>query len=353
MKASQYKLTPEIVKLLTEIDEFKGSWSGLRSSAPERLAELKTVAVVQSVGSSTRIEGSTLSDAEVARVIGGVGKQSFKSRDEEEVAGYADTLNEVYRSWEHIPLSENHIKQLHGMTLKHSSKDQRHRGEYKKAPNNVVAMDAKGKVVGIIFKTATPFDTPKKMLELVKMTLAELDSKEQHPLLVLGGFVVHFLAIHPFQDGNGRLSRILTNLLLLRLGYAYAPYSSLEHVVEGNKAAYYLALRNSQKTLATAKPDLNPWLLFFLRSLKAQKDYLQGIMQEAQKFTALDKLDSDILKALEKHGKLGLSALVIQTGAKKDTMKVRLSKLVKAGRLERQGRGPATFYQLRHPHDHP
>jgi Fic family protein len=275
-----------------------------------------------------------------------VGKHSFKSRDEEEVVGYADTLTEIYRSWEHIPLSENHIKQLHGMALKHSSKDQRHRGEYKKSPNNVVAANAEGKVVGIVFKTATPFETPQRMLELVSMTRAELESKEQHPLLIIGAFVVHFLAIHPFQDGNGRLSRILSNLLLLRHGYSYVPYSSLEHVVEGNKAAYYLALRSTQKTLGKGKgEDLHPWLLFFLRSLKAQKDYLQGVVQEAQKFSALDKLDSDILKAVEKHGKLGLSALVKLTGAKKDTMKVRLSKLVKASRLERNGKGPATFYQ--------
>ena len=138
----------------------------------------------------------------------GLGKQSFKSRDEEEVAGYADTLNQIYGSWEQIPLTENYIKQLHGMVLKHSSKDQRHLGEYKKAPNNVVAMDPDGKVVGVIFETATPFDTPRKMAELVESTRQELESKEHHPLLVIGDFVVRFLAIHPFQDGNGRLSRV-------------------------------------------------------------------------------------------------------------------------------------------------
>jgi Fic family protein len=230
--------------------------------------------------------------------------------------------------------------------LKHSSKDQRHLGDYKKAPNNVVATDPKGKIVGIIFETASPFDTPRKMSELVEMTREELKAKENHPLLVLGTFIVHFLAIHPFQDGNGRISRILTNLLLLRLGYAYVPYSSMEHVVETNKSAYYLALRATQKSLGTAKEDLNPWLLFFLRSLKAQKDYLQGVIQEAEKISDLDALDSSILKAVEKHGKLGLTELTTLTKAKKDTMKVRLSKLVKAGRLSRGGKGPATFYQL-------
>ena len=318
-------------------------------SAPERLDELKTVAIVQSIGSSTRIEGSTLSDTEVANLIQGLGKQDFSSRDEEEVAGYADSLAEIYRSWEHIPLTENHIRQLHGMTLKHSSKDQRHRGEYKKTPNNVVATDAKGKVAGVVFATATPFETPGRMKALVAQTQVELESKEQHPLLVIGNFIVHFLAIHPFQDGNGRISRILTNLMLLRQGYAYVPYSSLEHVVETNKAAYYLALRATQKTLGTPKEDLNPWLLFFLRSLKAQKDHLRDLIQEAGKIAPLDKLDSAILKAVEKHGNLGLTALVDLTGGKKDTLKVRLTKLVKTGRLERNGKGPATFYRLAAP----
>lgn len=205
MPITPYLLTPEFVRLLTEIDEFKGAWLALRSQARGQLAELKTVSVVQSVGSSTRIEGSKLSDAEVAQLLGGVGKKSFRSRDEEEVAGYADTLEEVYRSWEQIPLTENHIKQLHGMVLRHSSKDQRHLGEYKKGPNNVVATDAQGQVVGIVFETATPFDTPRLMETLVEDANRELELKEHHPLLVIGDFVVRFLAIHPFQDGNGRL----------------------------------------------------------------------------------------------------------------------------------------------------
>lgn len=345
MPITPYKLTPEFVRLLTEIDEFKGAWTALQSQAQSRLAELKTVSVVQSVGSSTRIEGSKLSDDEVAQLLGGIGKKSFKSRDEEEVAGYADTLQEVYRSWEQIPLTENHIKQLHGMVLRHSSKDQRHLGEYKKAPNNVVATDPQGKVVGIVFETATPFATPGLMTALVEDTRRELEAREHHPLLVIGDFVVRFLAIHPFQDGNGRLSRILTNLLLLRQGYAYVPYSSMEHLVEGNKAAYYLALRTTQKALGTPKPNPEPWLLFFLRSLKAQKDYLKKLVEEAGQLMDLDSLDAAILQAVQQHGKVGLTELATLTTAKKATLKVRLAKLVQAGRLERGGKGPATFYR--------
>ena len=235
------------------------------------------------------------------------------------------------------------------MVLRHSSKDQRHLGEYKKGPNNVVATDAQGQVVGIVFETATPFDTPRLMETLVEDANRELELKEHHPLLVIGDFVVRFLAIHPFQDGNGRLSRILTNLLLLKQGYAYVPYSSMEHVVEGNKSSYYLALRETQKTLGTPTPNPAPWLLFFLRSLKAQKDYLRKRVEEAGQLLDLDSLDAAILQVVQQHSKVGLTQLATLTQAKKATLKVRLAKLVQSGKLERAGKGPATFYRQATP----
>src|SRR5208283_1459643 len=170
-------------------------------------------------------------------------------RDEEEVAGYAEAMNTVFESFNEISLTENHIKQLHAMLLKHSSKDTRHRGEYKKFPNHVEAFDKQGKSLGIIFETTSPFDTPQKMKELVEFTIKTLSEKELHPLITIAIFIVHFLAIHPFQDGNGRLSRLLTTLLLLRSGYEYVPYASLEAVIEANKDDYYLSLRKTQITL--------------------------------------------------------------------------------------------------------
>jgi Fic family protein len=269
-------ITPEMVQLIAEIDQFKGSWQAFKQMAPEQLNALKHVATIESVGSSTRIEGAKLSDNEVEKLLGGLNTQSFRSRDEEEVAGYAYTLETIFANYEHIPLTENYIKQLHAMLLQYSGKDVRHRGEYKKFPNHVEAFDADGKSVGIIFETTPPFETMEEMRTLIAWTQEALQEKRHHPLLIIGTFIVLFLAIHPFQDGNGRLSRIVTTLLLLKTGYAYVPYSSLEAIIEDNKQGYYLALRRTQSTFKKDNPDLHPWLLYFLRILQKQKQHLEA-----------------------------------------------------------------------------
>src|SRR3989338_11655783 len=204
--SSHIKITPEILNLITELDEFKGAWELFSQLTPEKLNSLKKVATIESIGSSTMIEGSKLSDKEVEILLSKIKKRSFKSRDEEEVAGYAYVCEEIFSSYESIPFTENIIKQLHGWLLKYSKKDDRHRGEYKKFPNHVEAFDSNGKNLGIVFETSTPFTTPRKMEELVLWTKHSFEEKSLHPLLVIGVFIVVFLSIHPFQDGNGRLS---------------------------------------------------------------------------------------------------------------------------------------------------
>jgi len=246
MKEPFINITKDILRLVAELDEFKGEWKALGNLAPHRLKALKKIATIESVGSSTRIEGVKLTDREVEQLLSGFDTRSFRSRDEEEVAGYAEAMNLVFESFQEILVTENHIKQLHSILLKYSLKDVRHRGEYKKLPNHVEAFDHNGKSLGIIFETALPFETPMKMETLLKWTNHNLEAKELHPLLIIAIFIVHFLAIHPFQDGNGRLSRILTTLLLSQNGYSYIPYSSLESIFEQNKYNYYLALRKAQ-----------------------------------------------------------------------------------------------------------
>ena len=218
-------ITPEMLRLIAQIDEFKGAWKALGTLAPERLTALRRVATIESVGSSTRIEGSKLSDRHVETLLANLSIHTFTTRDEQEVAGYAETMEQVFQAWQHITLTENHIRQLHRDLLRHSDKDERHRCQYKHAPNSVAAFDAHGRQIGIVFETASPFDPPRLMQELVERTNTAFDARELHPLLIIGMFAVYFLAIHPFQDGNGRLSRILTTLLLLRCGYVYTPYS--------------------------------------------------------------------------------------------------------------------------------
>ena len=160
-------LEPEILKLIAEIDEFKGRWK-MESLAPEKLTTLRRIATIESVGSSTRIEGAKLSDREVERLLSGVKAKSFASRDEQEVAGYAQVMELVFRAWQDLAVTENHIRQLHRDLLAHSQKDEWHRGAYKTSPNNVVAFDDTGKQIGVVFKTASPFDTPRLMAELTE-----------------------------------------------------------------------------------------------------------------------------------------------------------------------------------------
>ena len=265
----------EILNLISEIDEFKGKWQAINTLSPDRLKMLKKSATIESIASSTRIEGVKLTDAQVETLLSNINKTSFKNRDEGEVAGYSDAMDLILTNSEDLNLNENHLKQLHSILLKHSSKDIRHRGEYKKLDNHVVAFDASGKEIGVVFRTATPFETPMKMAGLLEWTNKSFLLKETHPLLITGIFIVIFLAIHPFQDRNGRISRILTNLLLLKLGYNYIQYSSLESIVEDNKDLYYKNLRDCQKTLDAKNIKFKNWILFFLKSLKKQKDNLE------------------------------------------------------------------------------
>jgi Fic family protein len=214
-------ITPEILSLIARIDEFKGAWRALGTLAPDRLSALRRVATIESIGSSTRIEGSKLSDRDVEKLLSNVAIQSFETRDEQEVAGYAELMDLVFNSWREIPFNENHVKQLHQILLRHSEKDSWHRGQYKTHLNSVAAFDENGAQIGIVFETASPFDTPRLMAELVGWVNEERNKAVLHPLLIIAIFVVVFLEVHPFQDGNGRLSRVLTTLLLIQAGYAY------------------------------------------------------------------------------------------------------------------------------------
>lgn len=339
-------ITPELLRLISEIDEFKGVWSVMHSLTPDRLQSLKKVATIESIGSSTRIEGAKLSDEQIETLLGGVVTKSFVTRDEQEVAGYAELMETVFDNHSQIQLTENYIKQLHSILLRHSTKDARHRGEYKKHPNNVEAFDESGKSLGVVFETATPFDTPNKMQELLTRAREALEDKSYHPLIVIGIFNVVFLAIHPFQDGNGRLSRALITLLLLKAGYLYIPYSSLESIIEKNKDAYYLALRRTQKTLGGDKADWIPWLTFFLNSLRRQKDHLATKIQKPSQYSALPIESVKILEYLADHERITISQAVELSGALRPTVKNRLKSLVESGLLARHGKARGTWYSL-------
>ncbi len=348
IQANTIQITPEILSLVAGIDEFKGAWRALGTLAPDRLSALLRVATIESIGSSTRIEGSKLSDREVERLLSNLQVQKFATRDEQEVAGYAKVMELVFTSWSDIALTENHIKQLHRDLLIHSDKDAWHRGQYKTSSNSVVAFDASGQQIGVVFETATPFDAPRLMTELVAWFVEERGTGRAHPLLLIGIWAVVFLEIHPFQDGNGRLSRVLTTLLLLQSGYAYVSYSSLESVVEQNKEAYYLALRQTQGTIRKAEPNWQPWLVFFLRTLAEQVRRLnRKIEREKLVLAVLPELSLTIVEFARGHGRVTMADAIALTGSNRNTLKQHFRALVQSGQLSQQGGGRGAWYQLR------
>jgi Fic family protein len=342
------QITPEVLSLIARIDEFKGAWRALGSLAPDRLLALRRVATIESIGSSTRIEGSKLSDREIEKLLSNLEIKSFETRDEQEVAGYAELMDLVFSSWQDIPFNQNHIKQLHQTLLRYSEKDERHRGHYKTNSNSVAAFDENGTQIGVVFETASPFDTPRLMAELVAWVVQEHNKAQLHPLLIISIFVVVFLEIHPFQDGNGRLSRVLTTLLLIQAGYAYVPYSSLESVIEINKEAYYLALRQTQGTIRTETPNWQPWLVFFLRSLAEQVRRLEKkVEREKIVLAAMPELSLKIIEFAREHGRITMADAIRLTSASRNTLKQHFRNLTERANLNQHGSGRGVWYDLR------
>lgn len=342
-----FVFTAENVRLIAEIDEFKGAWQAFGNLAPDKLLQLKKAATIESIGSSTRIEGSKLTDRQVERLLSGLHIEKIESRDEQEVAGYAELMDTIFVRYEDIPLSENFIQQLHGILLRYSDKDQWHRGRYKQHPNHVVATDAQGQQIGVVFETTSPLETPLKMRELVEWTQGAFTKGELHALIIIAVFIVCFLAIHPFQDGNGRLSRALTTYLLLKSGYHYVPYSSLEAVVEQEKKAYYLALRQTQASLRAPQANWQPWLLFFLRSLKRQKDNLEiKVSREHILLSNQQEIAHTILDLLKTRGRITMGELEILTAQSRHSLRRHLANLVRDHLIQQHGKGKGTWYTL-------
>ncbi|MCP3849146.1 MAG: Fic family protein [Gammaproteobacteria bacterium] len=358
MNLTTLTITQELLKIIAELDRFNATWEVKSSHNPEYLTHLRHIATIESIGSSTRIEGVKLTDSEIEALLGKVGKQSFSSRDEQEVIGYAEVMETVFNNFQDIQITENYIKQLHRDLLRLSEKDRRHMGEYKKHSNSVEAFDTTGKSLGVVFETTSAFDTPVQMQELVYWTRETLEDKSYHPLIVIAVFNVVFLAIHPFQDGNGRLSRILVTLLMLKTGYSYIPYNSFESIIEKSKDSYYLALQRTQKTLFTTKQehqnetDWEPWLNFFFRSLKKQKEHLEVKTNQVEKYSSLSEESAVIMQYIEDNGRINLAkACELLPNAKKPTIKNRIKKLVEDGLIISHGKGRATFYSKSYNHN--
>ena len=335
----------EIWLKIAKIDELKGQWVAGARLSPQVLGRLKRSVLITSTGASTRIEGAKLSDEDVEKLMRGIDIQKFTDRDKQEVKGYYELLENVFDSWKNLRFNENTIKHSHQELLKYVEKDRDHRGEYKKRENQVQMINAVGESVGVLFDTAPAYLTPKEMQELVEWAQAALAAEKYHPLLVVGNFLVEFLQIHPFQDGNGRLSRVLTNLLLLKEGYLYMPYISHEKLVEDNKPEYYLALRQSQKTFKTDHEDIIPWLDFFLTIFLKQSEMAIDLLSEENIERLLTQKQLAVWDYLQKVDLATPREISEKTKVAYPTVRQAIDKLMRLKKIERIGQGRSTSYR--------
>lgn len=335
---------PHILQLIAEIDGIRGEFkSGLRMT-PQAITSLKRSVLVTSAAASTRIEGGKLTDEEVEKVMQGLAVSKFADRDSQEVQGYLETLQNVFDSFQTLPLREGMIQSLHNELMKYSDKDKLHRGKYKKGENTVGVLGPDGQIAKIMFDPTPAWQTPSEMTELVEWTQTALEENRFHPLLVIGNFVVEFLKIHPFEDGNGRLSRVLTNLLLLRAGYQFMQYVSHEQIVERRKDEYYLALRKSQETFKTDHDTIAPWLNFFFSVLKEQAAKALGFLEEEHVEDQLSPKQYEVWKYISGVGDASPTEIANATGINIATVRQSLMRLLALEKVKRTGRGPGTRY---------
>ncbi len=344
----QTDIVENVYAALTNIDTVKNSWQITNRLQPQTVARLTHSVIVTSTGASNRIEGNQLTDDEVENLYRNLRIKKFKTRDEQEVAGYLEMLERVFGNYDHLIISESLILQLHQDMMKHSQKDARHRGQYKFGSNRVEAKDQNGNIIGVIFDPTPPHLVGKEMQELIAWYQWAIKTKFKHPLIITANFIFEYLAIHPFQDGNGRTSRLLVNLILLQQGYEFASVVSHEHLVETSKADYYLALNQAQRSWKKNNEDISKWLLYFLNILE----------QQAQ--NALDILEGDNIDYLLSEKQLALwqwaNAIPDKLFTRKDAIEnlgfpVRttesiIKKLLEMKKFERLGQGRATHYRV-------
>lgn len=340
------KLTQEILTKIAKIDQFQGLWQGSLRLSPQILRRLKAWVIITSTGASTRIEGAKMTDEEIACFLRGLKSKHPKGRDEQEVAGYADLIGRIFDNWRTIKLSESWILQFHSILLRFSEKDKAHKGKYKDVPNRVVMTNRQNEQV-VLFEPTPPHLMKKEILEAIEWTNKHLEKKNIHPILVIANFVFEFLAIHPFKDGNGRLSRALTNFLLLKSGYGYAPYVSLDEIIEETKTEYYLALQATQKNHKTKHENITPWVEYLLGALLEQSERARQLMESDQPEKLLSEKQSQVYHLFEGGRELGVSEIdrLLKGKMPQATIKQALSRLVALKLLERIGQARSTRYK--------
>lgn len=337
----------QISQQLSLVDSFKGSWMTIEGQESKYLKELRKIATIESIGSSTRIEGATLTDQEVEKLLKSVKITKLQSREEQEVVGYYEALELILDSYQDIDLQERYIHQLHGILLKHSHKDLSHKGKYKNLSNQVVATYPDGSQ-RTIFRTTEPHLTPEEMRGLIAWTNDRLEKKDLHPLMITAAFVYEFLSIHPYQDGNGRLSRLLTSLLLIKQDYSFIRYVSFENVIEVKKEEYYRALMEGQKNRYKETERIDSWIMFFLECLIELTRRLEIKYETYNKLTVvLNDRQQAVMAYIKEKKTAQVGELEQALGSySRNTLKKDLAMLVRENLLLKTGEGRGVRYHL-------
>lgn len=330
-----------LLGIVSEIDRFDAAWQAIERREGGTLKELKSIATVRSVGASTRIEGSKLSDNEVDVLLKNIDISKLQERDQQEVVGYFEVLDLIDENYEHLTVSENGLKNLHNQLLKYREKDQWHKGDYKQHANSVEAHLPDG-TTQVIFETTAPgFPTEDAMRALMEWYESD---KSTHALVKTALFCYEFVSIHPFQDGNGRLSRLLSALLLRKYGYQWIRYVSFEHEIESRKTEYYRVLRSCQ----AQRPgeDISEWVMFFFSCLKNIQEALMRKLDSRGIGQSISPKDKQLLAIIESNPGIQTSDIAAKLATSSSTVKRMLDKLIQAKLIVRHGIGPGSYYTL-------
>ena len=338
----ELSLNWKLLRIISQIDRFDASWATIEKREGQSLRQLKSIATIKSVGASTRIEGSKMNDEEVENLLNNIDISKIEDKDSQEVVGYFNVLDLVSDDFGKIEIKESNIKNLHNLLLKYSKKDEWHRGEYKQHANTVEASFPDG-TRQIIFKTTEPgYATEDAMRHLIDWFSQE---KEVHPLIRTAAFVYDFVSIHPFQDGNGRLCRLLTTLLLLKSGYSWIQYVSLEHEIENNKKDYYRSLRSCQAQ--RPNEDITDWINFFFDSLLNVQRKLAEKIKTTKTENNLAPREKAIFTFISNNPGCKSGQIAKELGIPSPTIKRILTTLVNKEIIEKFGKGAGTNYSLK------
>jgi len=331
-----------LISSISEIDRFDASWTAIERKEGQSLRELKSIATVRSVGASNRIEGNKMSDEEVDVLLQKLNNTTLTDRDAQEVVGYFEVLDLISESYANIDLSESHIKSLHNTLMKYSEKDEWHKGNYKVHSNAVEATYPDGTKQIIFQTTEAGIATDDAMRRLLHWYNSE---KEVHAIIKAATLVYDFLSIHPFQDGNGRLSRLISTLLLLQKGYKWIQYVSFEHEIESRKSEYYQVLRSSQSK--RPNEDITPWIQFFLSCISNIQSQLMEKLQQTGVETQLLPREKLVFTIIQNRPNIQSGAIAEKLGIPAPTVKRILSEMVSKGLIEKQGNGRNVSYTIK------